>query len=270
MLIGNFAEELNRRIILRLDAFFTMLERIGIGRHLSGSFLGHKMMRFRELGYSVIFAIVFVSSAYSQKAEITISLNEQFFDSLLDGIYQHAAPPEFPLASGSPKSNIQRLKPAAFSFDSVSAPCSESIRLLRETNSLRTAVRFREGKIYAPLAFSGSYNPPFIGCVEFSGYAETNIELEFDQNGQRLIARAKVLNVSMNGAGGVGGNLIARMVQSSIDKKVNPIEIIRMDKISFVIPIQNAGNLRMKAVGIKHEIVQGQLQIHIAYEFVKA
>lgn len=227
-------------------------------------------MMFNRI-FSAILATLFLSSfAYSQKAEITIRLNEQFFDALLDGIYQHAAPPEFPLAIQSPKSKVQKPRSAAISFNSASAPCNESIRLLREANSMRTAVRFRDGRIYAPLVFSGSYNPPFIGCVEFSGYAETNIELEFDQNGQRLIARAKVLNVSMNGAGGVGGNLIARMVQSSIDKKVNPIEIIRMDKISFVIPIQNSGNLRMKAVGIRHEIVQGQLLIHIAYEFVKA
>ena len=227
-------------------------------------------MRIQRLLFPVIFAIIFVSSAYSQKAEITISLNEQFFDSLLDGIYQHAAPPEFPLAVGSPRSKVQGAKSAALGFNSVTAPCTETIKLLRETNSLRSAVRFRDGKIYAPVAFSGAYNPPFIGCVEFSGYAETNIELEFDPNGQRLIARAKVLNVSINGAGGIGGNVIARMVQSSIDKKVNPIEIIRMDKISFVIPIQNSGNLRMRAVGVRHEIVQGQLQIHIAYEFVKA
>jgi len=227
-------------------------------------------MIYKRICAAILITFFLSSSAYSQKAEITISMNGQFFDSLLDGIFLHAAPPEFPLATASPKSKVQRPKSFASSFVNTSVPCNESIRLLRETNNLRTAVRFRDGKIYAPLAFSGSYNPPFIGCVEFSGYAETNLDLEFDQNGQRLIARAKVLNVSMNGAGGVGGNLIARMVQNSIDKKVNPIEIIRMDKISFVIPLQNSGNLRMKAVGIRHEIVQGQLLIHIAYDFVKA
>ncbi|MEJ7847587.1 MAG: hypothetical protein WKF92_05820 [Pyrinomonadaceae bacterium] len=227
-------------------------------------------MIFKRILAAILTVFVLSFSAFSQKAEITISLNEQFFDGLLDGIYQHAAPPEFPLAAVVPKYKVHAPNSAAFGFNSPPPACSETIKLLRETNNLRTAVRFRDGKIYAPLAFSGSYNQPFIGCVEFSGYAETNIELEFDPNGQRLIARAKVLNVSMNGTGGIGGNVIARLVQSSIDKKVNPIEIIRMDKISFVIPIQNSGNLRMKAVGIRHEIVQGQLQIHIAYEFVKA
>ena len=37
---------------------------------------------------------------------------------------------------------------------------------LREMNGVRTAVRFREGKVYVPLAFSGMYSPPFVGCVE--------------------------------------------------------------------------------------------------------
>lgn len=227
-------------------------------------------MSLQKKSSFVFLILILASAASAQRAEVTVTLNEQFFDALLDGIYQSAAPPEFPLAVEGPKPRTRTRTLNAYAFNKTSAPCVETIKLLRETNSLRTAVRFREGKIYAPLAFSGSYNPPFIGCVQFSGYAETNIDLEFDHNSQRLVARARVLNVSMNGAGGVGGNVIARMVQSSIDKKVNPIEIVRLDKISFAVPLQNSGGMRMKAVGIRHEILQGQLQIHISYEFVKA
>jgi hypothetical protein len=36
-------------------------------------------------------------------AEVTVSLNEQFFDSLLDAIYKNFDAPEFPLARNSPK-----------------------------------------------------------------------------------------------------------------------------------------------------------------------
>ena len=78
-----------------------------------------------------------------------------------------------------------------------------------------------------------------------------------------------MFNVNLNGSGGVGGNLIAKMVQSSIDRKVNPIEIVNLDKVSFAVPIQNAPGLKMKAVGIRHEISNGTLNVHIAYEFVK-
>lgn len=216
------------------------------------------------------------SFANAQKAEIAITLNEQFFDALLDAIFQYAPLPDFPIGKMA-LSDYQTDGPgypgstALFgsSFASPGPPCNESIRLLRETNGTRTSVRLRDGKITAPIAFSGSYNPPFVGCVDFAGVADTNVDIEFDPNGQRLIGRAKISNVALNGSGGVGGSLIARMVQGSIDKKINPMEIIKTDKLSFMVPIQNSGGLKMKATGLRHEIGSGSLNIFIAYEFQK-
>jgi hypothetical protein len=202
--------------------------------------------------------------APAQKTEITITLNEQFFDALLDAIYQNGGIPDIPLAQNR---TAPAVVPATYTSSEKPA-CPDSIKILRESNSVRTAVRFRDGKIYAPIAFSGSYSPPFVGCVDFSGYAETNIDLEFDQQNQRLIGRADVLNVSLNGTAGVGSNILAKMVQSSIDKKVNPVEILRLDKISFPVPVQNSKGLTMKAVGIRPEIGNGALNIHIDYEFI--
>jgi hypothetical protein len=85
-----------------------------------------------------------------------------------------------------------------------------------------------------------------------------------------LFGRARVLNVNLSGAGGIGSALLARMVQGSIDKRINPIQILALEKISFVVPIQNAGSLRMKANGIRHEIANGVLNVRISYEFQKA
>ncbi|HEX6124587.1 MAG TPA: hypothetical protein VFZ23_04375 [Pyrinomonadaceae bacterium] len=218
--------------------------------------------------FRIVFLMLFVSflatSVSAQRAEVTISFNEQFFDSLLDAVFQHAAPPEFSLAT----TGVTRV-PMSSSFAEPGA-CPESIKLTRENEGVRTAVRFRNGQILAPLAFTGNYNPPLIGCVPFAGWAETTVGLEFDQGGQRLIARARVHNVSLNGTGGVGSSLIARMVQSSIDKKVNPIELIRTDKVSFMLPVQNSNGVRMKATGFTHEVVNGQLNVRIAYEFERA
>jgi len=104
--------------------------------------------------------------------------------------------------------------------------------------------------------------------LEFAGWAEGNIDLEFDQNGQRLVGRAKVLNVNLNGTGGIGGGVMAKLIQSSIDKKLNPIEILTFDKISFGVPVQKSGNLRMKAVGVRPEIGSGVVNIHIDYELL--
>ncbi|MEP7213954.1 MAG: hypothetical protein ABI791_12805 [Acidobacteriota bacterium] len=229
-------------------------------------------MRLTKIITLLLASLVFVSSASAQRAEVTITLDERFFDALLDGIFQNAAPPEFSIASNDSK-GMPAKKLFGNSFASGSAmterACPDSVRLLREMNGVRTAVRFRDGKILAPLAFSGGYAPPFVGCVDFAGWAETNIELEFDQPNQRLVARALVGNVALNGTGGMGGTVIAKMIQSAIDKKVNPIELMKLDKISFTVPIQNSGTMRMKAVGVRSEVVSGAVKVHLAYEFLK-
>ncbi len=232
--------------------------------------------------FSLVFAVLmFVSLTQAQTAEVTVLLNEQFFDTLLDAMFKNFNAPEFPLATNSPKSKVQSPKSLVLSFRDNNQPihnpkskiqnCNETIRLQREIEGVRTAVRFRDGKIYTPLAFSGSYNPPLIGCVNFQGFAETNIDLEYDKQTQKLVGRVRVLIVQLSGTGGIGSNLITKLVQSSIDKKLNPIEILQADKLSFVVPIKNANaSLRMKANGIRHEIANGVLNVHIAYEFVKS
>jgi hypothetical protein len=224
-------------------------------------------MKFIKIQVLLLFIVLFGSNGYAQKTEITISFGEQFFDALLDAVFQHAAPPEFPLSKNDPPASRKtRALGTAFT---PAAPCAESIKLLRENNGKRTSVRFREGRISAPIAFTGNYNPPLIGCMPFAGVAETTVDLEFDERGQRLLARARVNDVSLNGTGGVGGSIVARMVQGTIDRKINPIEIIKTDKVSFVIPLQNSNSVRMRATGFAHEISNGQLVIHISYEFEK-
>jgi len=208
-------------------------------------------MMYKKAFAAGLAVFLFFSAANAQKAEVTISLNETFFDALLDSVFKNFDPPAFPIV------------------ENKSSGCDESIRILREMNGVRTAVRFREGKIFMPLAFSGNYAPPFVGCIEFAGWAEANLDLEFDQNGQRLVAKARVLSVNLNGAGGIASSVIAKMIQSSIDKKLNPIEILTFDKISFGFPVQKSGNLRMKAVGVRPEISSGVVNIHIDYEFLK-
>ncbi|HEX8367875.1 MAG TPA: hypothetical protein VF604_04985 [Pyrinomonadaceae bacterium] len=224
--------------------------------------------RVLALAFSII---SLVSAAQAQQAEVTITLNEQFFDVLLDAIFKNTTPPEFPIAKTSREPVVSGFVADRSRKSEVRpAVCSEVIRLKRENEGVRTSVRFREGKISAPIAFSGSYNPPLIGCVDFSGVAETNIDLEFDRQKQALVGRATVSGVNLSGAGGLGSGILARLVQSSIDKKINPIQILQMEKVSFVVPVQNAGSLRMKAVGVKHEITNGALNVRIAYEFQKA
>ena len=68
------------------------------------------MKKFFGLVVVVLFAASFARA--QQKAEVAISLNEQFFDALLDAVFTNLKPPSFPLAAAaaSPKSDesIQR------------------------------------------------------------------------------------------------------------------------------------------------------------------
>lgn len=226
-------------------------------------------MRLNRL-FAVAFVVfVFAGSAAAQRAEVTISLDERFFDALLDALFQNGGPPEFAIAAASRPDDPSPLRINNVNSFAGRSACPDSVKLLREMNGVRTAVRFREGRIYAPLAFSGSYAPPFVGCVEFAGWAETTIDLEFDPTNQRLVARAQVANVALNGTNGVGGTVIAKMIQSAIDKKVNPIELMKLNKISFTVPIQNSGSMLMKAVGVRSSITNGAVNVLITYEFLK-
>ena len=224
-------------------------------------------------------ALLFLSSvtvAFGQKADVTITLNEAFFDAALEALFSNGAPLEFSIAQNAGLADTALPKPsmaASFSGAVLNAPtspaCAESIRIQREINGVRTAVRFRDGKILAPLAFSGNYNPPFVGCVPFSGWAESTIDLEFDQNAQRLVARVRVVNVNLSGTGGLGGSVVAKLVQSSIDKKINPIELFALSKLTFAVPVRGSTDIQMRATGIRHELQNGAINVVVSYEFGK-
>lgn len=203
-----------------------------------------------RLLYVTAFSLFLFTAANAQKADITVNLGEPFFDAVLDAVLQNGGGPEVPIGEAS-------------------ADCSEAIKLQREGGGTRSAVRFREGRISVPIAFSGSHGLPFIGCVDFAGWADTIIDLEFDRSGQRLVGRARVQRVNLSGSGGMGGTMIANLLQSSIDRRLNPFEIIRLDKLSFAVPIQNTGSLRAQAISVRPDVLNGQLNVSITYQFSK-
>jgi hypothetical protein len=215
-----------------------------------------------------LLAVFGVSAVAAQTSEVTITLNEQFFDGLLDAAFQNAPPPQFSLAKSLDRGNgTPAITPTAYA---PASDCDESITILRENKNVRTGVRFRDGKIVAPLAFTGRYNPPLLGCVQFSGSADAVVALNFDVERKVLTGQASITNVSLDGTGGLGGSLIARMVQGSIDKKINPIQILDIDRLTFTVPIQNSSKLAMKATGLRSEVVGNALNVYVQFAFVKA
>ena len=184
-------------------------------------------------------------------------------------MFQHAAPPEFSLAGNVKRAEDER--PAhrnANSFAPAGTACNESIKLLRENDGVRTTVRFRDGKIIAPIAFTGFYNP-------FDRLCPIR---RLGRGGDRSPVRSHPAASARACPGGKSFierygrdrfRLIARMVQGSIDKKINPIEIIQTDKVTFLLPVQNSNGVRMRATGFRHDLMNGLLNVRIAYEFEK-
>src|SRR3954454_14341538 len=76
------------------------------------------------------------SLASAQKAEVTLSLNEAFFDSLLDSMYKNFDPPQFSLAQNNASPQVGKAGGPSDGKDH----CNESVKILREGNGVRTAV----------------------------------------------------------------------------------------------------------------------------------
>ena len=209
------------------------------------------MKFFRPLCLALV--LITTHLALGQKSEIALTVNEQFVDTALDAVLAKGEPPSIALRDNGADAN-----------------CKESVVLLRELNGVKSGVRFREGTIIVPLAFRGNYRPPVIGCVDVAGTAEAVVEPEFDAQNQRVIARARLTNVSLNGTGGIGSGLMAKLVQSSVDERINPVELIRLEKLSFLFPIQNTGTLKLNAVGFRYTVQNGSVTFYIPYEFVRS
>lgn len=209
-------------------------------------------------------------------AEVTVTLNEQFFNSLLDVVFTRLKAPSFPLSitKAEPKKNRPAwaawTNPAASLSHSNLHPgvCDSVVTLEREMNGVKTAVRFENGRVVAPLAFSGSYSVALIGCINFQGWADTSINLSFDRERQVLSARVTIVDIHLSNIPSLASGAVVGLVQSSIDRRINPVEILQAAQISPRVPIDVAnGALRLRATEIRPEVTPGALSLHIFYEF---
>lgn len=208
-------------------------------------------------------------------AEAIVTLNEQFLNSLLDAVFTNLRPPSFPLSLS--KTDTPESAPAANQASNALAPskrinqCSSQIILEREISGVRTAVRFENGRITAPLAFTGTYNTGLLGCLRFQGWADTVINLEFKRERQTLTAHVDVVDIHLSGIPQLANGIVVQMVQSAIDQRINPIEILQAAQLTTRLPISAAGGaLRLRAKDLRPEVVPGAIRLHIIYEFVRA
>lgn len=190
----------------------------------------------------------------SEAGEVLVVLNESFLNSLLVAVASQPEPPSFPLSK-----------------DGGNAKCPSRVQLLKEAAGERTAVRFADGVINAPVAFRGSYAAPLVGCLNFEGWADTLFRLEFDRERQVLAARVTVRDLKLKNvpaalltSGGLTG-----LVQDAIDARVNPVEILRAEQLSARVPVTRDRPLQLRARDVRHEIVGRELRLHIVYDLVQ-
>jgi hypothetical protein len=188
-------------------------------------------------------------------AEATVTVNEQFLNSFLTAIFDNLQEPAMPLTIGGGAPNAQ---------------CASEIRLKREVAGVRTAVHFDNGRITGPLAFAGAYNQTYLGCIEFSGWAEAEVNLEFNSERRALAAHFHLREIHLNDVPAIANGPLLNLVQTAIDRRYNPVDLFTLDQLSTSVNIQPAkGALKLRAREIRPEITPSALTLHVTYEFVK-
>jgi hypothetical protein len=122
--------------------------------------------------------------------------------------------------------------------------------------------------VTAPLAFRGTYEAPLLGCLAFDGWAETAFDLRFDPEGQKLDAVISVRDVKLRNIPTAFGGGITGMVQDAIDRRVNPVTLLRAEQLGARLPLGSGAPLRLRARDIRHEVAGRELRLRIFYEIV--
>ena len=193
-------------------------------------------------------------------------LNEPFFDTVLQTIFRDMNQPSFPLQLGENRGEGDRGE-MRLETTSFQAACPSAVTLLPEGSNVKTSVKITNGKIMAPLAFSGSYNS-ILGCVRFTGWAQANLQLRFDQAQQTVYGQLNVEGVNLDGAPPVVGSVVTGLVQAAINQRVNPIQILQGHQLRLSLPVKASdGTLNAQVKDVRSEVKDGQLALHITYEF---
>ena len=211
-----------------------------------------------------------------------LTLNEQFFSTLLGTMFKELDAPAFKLAAGPRRERVKEFDTVAIRdavyqretgtdgarFVRTQGGCENQLVIAPEGSGVQTGVQLQNGRITVPLAFSGSREFPFVGCYNFKGAAQANIELRFDAEQQTLSGQINVEGVNVEGVSEGISPLITTFVQNAINQRVNPLTILRGQQLGLSIPMQNSnGTVKARAREVRSEIKDGKLHLHVTYDF---
>ncbi|HXG85200.1 MAG TPA: hypothetical protein VNI84_14360 [Pyrinomonadaceae bacterium] len=199
------------------------------------------------------------------QATATISLNQQFFDTVLATIFRDMNAPAFPLNLTGQKFSGSEFTAQKIAFQDNG--CAGKITLLPEGSGVQSSVRLEDGKINAPLAFNGSTSV-FGQCIQFAGWAQANMNLRFDEAQQTVFGQLTIDTVNLDGVNPVVSGFVTPIVQTSLNSRVNPITILRGQQIALNLPIAaTGGTLKAAVKDVRAEIKESNLNLFITYDF---
>ena len=203
-------------------------------------------------------------SADQKAGAAEVVLKQELFNSVLQTIFRDMNPPAFQMGFEGQAARSSTAEQAAFQGNGA---CDGLIRILPQGSGVTTGVKFENSEITAPLAFTGSYNTPF-GCIQFSGWAKATFELRFDAAQQTVFGKVNVETVNLDGVNPLIGGIVTPVVQSAINDRVNPIEILRGEQIAPIVKVASSGgNLKAVVKDVRAEIAGDELKLFVIYEF---
>jgi len=183
-----------------------------------------------------------------------IVLRQDFFNNVLGTIFTEMNAPSFALTGDGSQ---QTVPPDG---------CSSAITVLPEGSGVRTGVSFANNRLESPMAFTGSYSSPF-GCVRFTGWANSVMELRFDGSTQSVIGQLNVETVNLDGVNPIVNGIVTPLVQSTLNSRVNPIKIIDGRQLAVNAPIASANaNLVATVTDARAEVKDNALNLFIVYD----
>lgn len=195
---------------------------------------------------------------------VTVVINQQFFDTILSTIFRDLNAPSFPVGLAESKSPLD----ANQTSFALRQECENRIVLKPEGSGTTSGIRLENGQIVAPLAFGGRVNVPLVGCTDFNGWAQGNLELRFDEEQQNVVGIINVETVNLDGISPLASPFITPVVQSTLKDRVNPIQILRGEQIALNLPIQAAaGTLQARVKDVRSEIKGNAVHLYITYNF---
>ncbi|MFN6963055.1 MAG: hypothetical protein ACK4S4_04740 [Pyrinomonadaceae bacterium] len=179
-----------------------------------------------------------------------IVLRQDFFNGVLNTVFSEMNPPVFALDRGG-----------------RNGECPSQLTILRQGSGAESIVRLEGERLGANLAFNGNYNSP-VGCIAFSGWADSNFELRYDPANKSVFGQLNVANVNLDGVNPIFAPLITPIIQSTINSRVNPIPIVDGARLSLNIPMAAAGGeLNAVISDVRGEVKDNALNLYVVYDF---